>query len=88
MLAAKRTGGQSLSVIPLKHMLSKVAGLGVGAGASMMKNAASCKASTTWAFSSRPGTKRNGILLRIVVEGNVACFVIHDNSHWQCSPNA
>jgi hypothetical protein len=28
MLAAMRSRGQSLSVIPLEHMLSKVAGLG------------------------------------------------------------
>jgi hypothetical protein len=75
-----REGVLSLFLVPLIYMLSKMHS-GVGSGPSMTKSAASCKASTTWAFSSRPGQKRNGILPRVVVEGDAAQFVVQNNSH-------
>jgi hypothetical protein len=65
----------ALGVQFFDRMLSKMRS-GVGSGPSMTKSAASCKASTTWAFSSRPGQKRNGI-----VEGDAAQIVVQNNSH-------
>jgi hypothetical protein len=72
---------QSLSVIPLKHMLPKAAGLGTWCRGVHDEERRLLQSFDYPRLLEPPRTKRNGIHLRAVIQGNVARFVIHDNSH-------
>jgi hypothetical protein len=77
-----RGEGESLSLIPLIHMLSKVAALGRWCWRVQDEERCFLQSFNHPRFLLPPWTKRNGIRLRVVVEGNLARFVVYDNAHW------
>ena len=72
----------SLSLVPLEYMLSEIPALWRRCWSVHHKERGLLQGLNYQCLLQPPGTERKGIAPRIVVEGDFAGLVVHNNSHW------
>src|SRR5215472_15951158 len=75
----------SLSLVSLEHILSKRAALGSRYWSVHDEERRLLQSFNHLRLLLSPRTKGESIPMNVIATGDIACVIVHDNSHWQCS---